>query len=62
MDNHLAFNEVVRQKLDHEHSVMNNKTGWHHVIQIGMFTVFFSLSYFGKCVFEIFPIDITLTI
>lgn len=43
MDNHFAFNEAVRQKLDHEHSVMNNRIGWHHAIQIAMFTGFYKV-------------------
>ena len=43
MDNHFAFNEAVRQKLDHEHSVISNRTGWHHAIQIAMFTGFYEI-------------------
>lgn len=49
MDNHFAFNDAVRQKLDNEHSVMSSRRGWHHAIQIGLFIGFFfliSLSYF----------------
>lgn len=42
-DKHFAYNEAVRQKLDHEHSVMSSRTGWHHAIQIAMFTGFYSL-------------------
>lgn len=62
MDNHLAFNEAVRQKLDHGHSVMNNRTGWHHVIQIGMFTVFSLYHTLGNVFSRYFLLDITLTI
>lgn len=43
MDYHFAFNEAIRQKLDHEHSVMSHRTGWHHAIQIAMFTGFYML-------------------
>lgn len=43
MDNHFAFNEAIRQKLDHEHSVMSSRKGWHHAVQIAMFTGFYVL-------------------
>jgi hypothetical protein len=44
MDDHLAYNEAIREELHHEHSVMNHRTGWHHVIQIAMFTAFYKLA------------------
>lgn len=47
MDNIYAFNEAVRQKLDHEHTVMSNRTGWHHAIQIAMFVGFYSIETSG---------------
>lgn len=43
MDKNYAFNDAIRQKLDHEHSVMSNRTGWHHAIQIAMFVGFYSI-------------------
>ena len=43
MDKNYAFNEAIRQKLDHEHSVMSNRTGWHHAIQIAMFVAFYTI-------------------
>lgn len=41
---HYAYNEGIRQELHHEHSVMNSRTGWHHVIQIAMFTAFYKIA------------------
>ena len=43
MDKNFDFNEAIRQKLDHEHSVMSNRTGWHHAIQIAMFVAFYTI-------------------
>ena len=43
IERHYAYNEGVRQELHHEHSVMNSRTGWHHVIQIAMFTAFYKI-------------------
>ena len=43
MDKNYAFNEAIRQKLDHEHSVMSNRTGWHHAIQIAMFVALYTI-------------------
>ena len=40
---HFAYNEAIRQKLDHEHSVMKNRTGWHHVVQVFLLTAFYNL-------------------
>ena len=40
---HFAYNEAIRQKLDHEHSVMKNRTGWHHIVQMGMFMGFYQI-------------------
>lgn len=43
MDRCYAYNEAVRQKLDHEHAVMSHRTGWHHAIQIAMFVAFYTI-------------------
>ena len=40
---HFAYNEAIRQKLDHEHSVMKNRTGWHHVVQMVIFMIFYQV-------------------
>ena len=40
---HFAYNEAIRQKLDHEHSVMKNRTGWHHIVQMVMFMGFYQI-------------------
>ena len=40
---HFAYNEAIRQKLDHEHSVMKNRTEWHHVVQVFLLTAFYHL-------------------
>jgi len=40
---HFAYNEAIRQKLDHEHSVMKSRTAWHHIVQIAMFTGFYKI-------------------
>jgi hypothetical protein len=42
-DKHYAYNEAIRQKLDHEHSVIKSRTDWHHIIQIAMFTGFYTI-------------------
>ena len=40
---YFAYNEAIRQKFDHEHSVMKNRTGWHHVVQMAMLTGFYEI-------------------
>lgn len=40
---HFKYNEAIRAKLVHEHSVMKNRIAWHHIVQIAMFTGFYKM-------------------
>ena len=40
---HFAYNEAIRQKFDHEHSVMKNRSGWHHVVLMVIFAEFYHI-------------------